>query len=64
LKKNNLCYDVIQNTEKSEVRILKRKRLIFGAIFVEKYQDFEAHLHNTYAPLKGSNKKGGISLSP
>lgn len=35
------------------------KRIIFGAIFVERYRDFEEHLYKTYPPLKGSNKHGG-----
>ena len=47
------------NASLRKIHELKGKRIIFGAIFVEKYQDFEAHLHKTYPPLKGSIRSGG-----
>ncbi|HOU96478.1 MAG TPA: hypothetical protein PLN06_07630 [Bacteroidales bacterium] len=47
------------NANLRNISELKDKRIIFGAIFVERYRDFEEHLHKTYPLLKGSKKHGG-----
>ena len=47
------------NANLRKITELEGKRIIFGAIFVERYQDFEEHLHKTYPPIKGSMKHGG-----
>ena len=47
------------NANLRKITELEGKRIIFGAIFVEKYQDFEEHLHKTYPPLRGSMRRGG-----
>lgn len=50
-----------QNTGNANLRGINEiagKRLIFGAIFVSQYQNFESHLHTAYPPLKGTNRAG------
>jgi hypothetical protein len=47
------------NANLRNITELKGKRLIFGAIFVDRYQAFERHLHITYPPLRRSMKHGG-----
>lgn len=50
-----------QSTGNANLRGIKEiqgKRLIFGAIFVEKYLAFETHLHLTYPPIKGTRRAG------
>lgn len=37
------------------------KRLLFGAILVSKYSDFEAHLHKKYPPMIGTSRIGRTS---
>jgi len=37
---------------------IKEKKLIFGAILVSKYDEFEKFLHHKYPPLKGTNRFG------
>lgn len=40
---------------------IKGKKLIYGAIFVSNYKNFERHLHANFRPLIGSNKAGKSS---
>lgn len=50
-----------QSTGNANLRAIteiKGKKLLFGAVFVERYLDFEGHLHKSYPPLKGQNSVG------
>ena len=44
-----------------KIEEIKCKELIFGAIMVSNYEDFEILLQKQYRPMKGGNRKGGKS---
>jgi hypothetical protein len=46
------------NIDLSNVREVQNKPLIFGAILVSRYRDFEKLLHERFPPLKGSPSNG------
>lgn len=46
------------NAKLKERKEIKGKELIFGAIFVSKYKEFEKYLHENYKPLLGKNSAG------
>jgi len=46
------------NANLRNIKEIKGKKLIYGAIFVERYFEFETYLHNIYPPIKGSSRAG------
>lgn len=43
---------------KRDKAFLKKFKIIFGSVWVEKYEEFEKYLHKEYKPLYGTNRKG------
>lgn len=46
------------NLNLSSIPELKGRLLLFGAILVSRYEEFESYLHEVYPPLKGSARVG------
>ncbi|SHG46671.1 hypothetical protein SAMN02745753_03976 [Marinomonas polaris DSM 16579] len=46
------------NADLRSIEEIQGKRLLFGAIFVEKYSEFEGYLHDSYPPIKGQKSRG------
>jgi len=46
------------NIKLRKIKEIEGKELIFGAIMVARYENFEKLLHDRYRPMKGSDKKG------
>jgi len=61
LKAHVQSHQTTGNANLRSIEEIAGKRLIFGAILVSRYSDFEKHMHDKYPPLIGSNKKGRIS---
>jgi len=49
------------NVDLRSITKLNGKKVIFGAVLVERYSEFETHLHNKYPPLRGTSKTGRVS---
>ncbi|CAK2832610.1 conserved hypothetical protein [Vibrio crassostreae] len=49
------------NANLSAITELKGKKIIYGAIMVSDYEKFESHLHASFPPLKGTNRRGRVS---
>jgi hypothetical protein len=49
------------NANLKKYQVLKNKNIKYAALFVSKYELFEAHLHANYQPLLGSSKKGSVA---
>lgn len=58
LRAHTRNYKSVGNANLKSLKEIRGKRLIFGAIFIEKYFEFEKYLHNNYPPLISSLMKG------
>lgn len=49
------------NAELEKIDALRQFRVIFGIVYVSRYQDFENELHSDFPPLVGSSARGKLS---
>jgi hypothetical protein len=54
-------YKSTGSADLSSNKEIQDKPIIFGAIFVTKYDEFEKHLHEKFRPLIGSSRHGRSS---
>jgi len=49
------------NAELENINALRGFKLVYGCIYVSKYNEFEKHLHQKYPPLVGTPRRGSKS---